>query len=168
MKDKNEQSVENPSWSQLFGSPTLFSAFGFGSGLFPVAPGTAGTVLAVPIYLLMAKLPLAIYLAVVIFSFLIGVYLCEKSSKALGVHDHKGIVWDEFVGYWITMIAAPTGWHWVLLGFVFFRFFDMVKPWPISIADKKIHGGFGIMFDDVLAGLAALACVQGLSFGAWF
>jgi phosphatidylglycerophosphatase A len=69
-------------------------------------------------------------------------------------------VWDEFAGYFITMIAAPAGWQWIVIGFVLFRFFDILKPWPISLADKKLKGGFGIMFDDILAGLAALACMQ--------
>lgn len=160
--------MNNPSWSELIRSPILFSAFGFGSGLSPVAPGTAGTILAIPMYLLLATLPWAGYLAVVVVGFLLGIYLCEQASQKLGVHDHKGIVWDEFVGFWITMIAAPVGWQWLLLGFLLFRFFDAVKPWPISVADKKIHGGFGIMFDDVLAGIAAWVVMQGLYYSAWF
>ncbi|HIP80964.1 MAG TPA: phosphatidylglycerophosphatase A, partial [Leucothrix mucor] len=85
---------------------------------------------------------------------------CGKSSDILGVHDHSGIVWDEFAGYFITMIAAPTGWFWVLLGFALFRLFDIWKPWPISVLDKKVHGGFGIMVDDILAGVFALGCLQ--------
>jgi phosphatidylglycerophosphatase A len=76
------------------------------------------------------------------------------------VHDHSGIVWDEFVGFWITMIAVPVTWQWIVVGFVLFRLFDIVKPWPVKIADAKMKGGFGIMFDDVLAGLYALACIH--------
>ncbi len=90
----------------------------------------------------------------------LGVYLCQYTSDALGVHDHGGIVWDEFVGYWITMIAVPLTWQWILLGFVLFRVFDIVKPWPVKVADMKMKGGFGIMLDDVLAGLYALACMH--------
>ena len=140
--------------------PIWLLAFGFGSGKSPLMPGTVGTLLALPLYFLLAQLPTLIYIAVVFLSFLFGVYLCEKTSKELGVHDHKGIVWDEFVGLWITLIMVPSGWLWLLVGFVLFRFFDMVKPWPICVVDRKVHGGFGIMLDDVLAGIAALACIQ--------
>ena len=90
----------------------------------------------------------------------VGVYLCQYTTDALGVHDHSGIVWDEFVGFWITMIAAPLSWKWILLGFVLFRIFDILKPWPVKLADAKLKGGLGIMLDDVLAGLYALACLQ--------
>ncbi|WP_082353889.1 phosphatidylglycerophosphatase A [Marinagarivorans algicola] len=153
-----------PSFKQLLKNPIAFLAFGFGSGLMPKAPGTAGTVAAIPLFLLLQPLSLYTYLAVIAITFIIGVYLCAQASKWLNVHDHGGIVWDEFVGLWITLIAVPTGWPWLVLGFVLFRFFDMLKPWPISLADKYIHGGFGIMFDDVLAGLAALACLQGVAY----
>jgi len=95
----------------------------------------------------------------------VGVYLCQYTSDALGVHDHSAIVWDEIVGYWITMTAVPLAWQWILLGFMLFRLFDIVKPWPVKLADKRMKGGFGIMFDDVLAGLYALA---GMHLALWF
>ena len=136
-------------------------SLGFGSGLSPYAPGTMGTLVAIPLYLLLSQLELMPYLIVVVAGFLIGIYLCDKTSKALGVHDHSGIVWDEIIGYWITMTAVPAlTWQWIVAGFVLFRFFDIVKPWPVKIADKRVPGGFGIMFDDLLAGLYALACMQ--------
>jgi len=120
-----------------------------------------GTLVAIPFYLLLSRLELLPYLIVVGAGFLLGIYLCDKTSKALGVHDHSGIVWDELIGYWITMIAIPAvTWQWILAGFVLFRFFDIVKPWPVKIADRRVPGGFGIMFDDLLAGLYALACIQ--------
>jgi len=120
-----------------------------------------GTLVAIPLYLLLSRLELWPYLIVVAAGFLLGIYVCDKTSKALGVHDHSGIVWDEIIGYWITMIAIPAvTWQWILAGFVLFRFFDIVKPWPVKIADKRVPGGFGIMFDDLLAGLYALACIQ--------
>jgi phosphatidylglycerophosphatase A len=120
-----------------------------------------GTLVAIPLYLLLSQLELVPYLIVVAAGFCIGILLCEKTSKALGVHDHSGIVWDEFIGYWITMIAIPAvTWQWILTGFLLFRFFDIVKPWPVKLADKRITGGFGIMLDDLLAGLYALACIQ--------
>lgn len=145
---------------KLLRNPLHLLSLGFGSGLAPVAPGTFGTLFAVPFYLLLAQLSLPWYLLAVNLGFVIGVYICQYTSDALGVHDHGGIVWDEFVGYWITMIAVPFAWQWILLGFVLFRGFDIVKPWPVKIADKKIKGGFGIMLDDVLAGLYALACMH--------
>ena len=126
----------------------------------PFAPGTFGTLVAIPFYLLIAQLDLPYYLAFILLAFGSGVYLCQYTSATLGVHDHSGIVWDEFVGFWITMIAVPVTWQWIVGGFVLFRVFDIVKPWPVKIVDKRMTGGFGIMFDDVLAGLYALCCLQ--------
>lgn len=144
----------------LLRDPRHLLSLGFGSGLAPVAPGTFGTLVAVPLYLLLAPLSLPWYLLAVFIAFGLGVYLCQYTSDALGVHDHGGIVWDEFVGYWVTMIAVPLAWQWILLGFVLFRVFDIFKPWPVKVADAKMKGGFGIMLDDVLAGLYALACMH--------
>jgi phosphatidylglycerophosphatase A len=137
--------------------PVQFLAFGFGSGLSPRAPGTAGTLLAIPLYLLFAQWSLLEYTAVVLAAALLGVWICGEASRQLDVHDHPGIVWDEFVGFWITMWALPPDWIWVLAGFVVFRLYDIVKPWPVSVLDRKVGGGFGIMVDDVLAGV--MACV---------
>lgn len=141
-------------------NPIHFLAFGFGSGAMPVAPGTFGTLVAIPIYLLMAPLSLWLYLAIVTGITVLGVWLCHVTSRDLGVHDHPGIVWDEIAGYLITMIAAPTGWLWVLLGFVLFRVFDIIKPWPIGWADRRVSGGLGIMLDDVLAAVYAWLLLQ--------
>ena len=145
---------------RLLRNPLHLLSLGFGSGLSPFAPGTCGTLAAIPLYLLLAQLPFWYYLAAVAVAFAIGVYLCGYTSKALGEHDHGGIVWDEFVGFWITMIAVPVTWQWVLAGFVLFRLFDIAKPWPVRVADAKMKGGFGIMFDDVLAALYALIVLQ--------
>ncbi|WP_257252367.1 MULTISPECIES: phosphatidylglycerophosphatase A [unclassified Endozoicomonas] len=145
-------------------NPVHFFAFGLGSGLSPVAPGTFGTIAAIPFYLLFQYLPLWNYLLVLAVSIVLGVWLCGKTSKDLGVHDHPGIVWDEFVGYWITMLAAPSGWEWVLAGFILFRIFDIWKPWPIGWLDKKVHGGLGIMIDDIVAGIFALIFLQVIAY----
>ena len=142
--------------------PSHFLAFGFGSGAAPVAPGTFGTLAAVPIYLLLQPLGLWAYLAVVAGITLLGVWLCQVTSRDLGVHDHPGIVLDEIAGYLITMIAAPPGWAWMVTGFVLFRFFDIIKPWPIRWVDRHVHGGLGIMLDDVLAAVFAWLVLQGL------
>jgi phosphatidylglycerophosphatase A len=149
-----------PSFRYLLRHPSAFLAFGFGSGLSPKMPGTVGTLAAVPLYWLLVQLPLWAYLVIVLCAFVAGIFWCERASSQLGVHDHGGIVWDEFVGFWITMIAVPLVWYWVLLGFVLFRLFDILKPWPIRWADKTLGGGFGIMIDDVLAGFAAAGCLQ--------
>ena len=156
--------ASKPIPAKLLLDPRHLLSFGFGSGLSPWAPGTMGTIAAIPPYYLLAELTLLPYILVVIAAFLIGIYLCDFSSRALGVHDHGGIVWDEFIGFWITMIAVPAlDWQWVLAGFVLFRIFDIFKPWPVKLADKHIGGGFGIMIDDVLAGIYALACMQLIS-----
>lgn len=145
---------------ELLKRPACFLGLGFGSGLAPKAPGTFGTLAAVPIYLLMQDLSLAVYLAIVAVAFIAGIWICQKSADWLEQKDPSAVVWDEIVGYLITMIAAPSGWQWIVLGFVLFRFFDILKPWPINLADKAIHGGLGIMVDDVIAGVFALVGVQ--------
>ena len=91
---------------------------------------------------------------------IVGIYLCDKASRDMGVHDHGAIVWDEVVGLLITLIAVPAGWLWIIVGFALFRFFDIVKPWPIKWLDSKVSGGFGIMIDDVVAGIFSLICLQ--------
>jgi phosphatidylglycerophosphatase A len=148
--------------AQLLRDPVHFLALGFGSGLSPVAPGTFGTLVAIPLYLLLHSFSLPIYLIVTALLAIIGIALCDISARKLGVHDHPGIVWDEVVGYLVTMIGAPTGWQWVFFGFVLFRVFDIIKPWPIRIIDRKIEGGFGIMLDDLLAGAMAALLLKGV------
>ena len=143
-----------------FSIPAQFVAFGFGSGLSPWAPGTAGTVLAVPLYLLISHWSLPAYTTFVLLATVLGIWVCEVASRQLKVHDHPGIVWDEFVGYWITMWALPTSWPWVLAGFLLFRLLDITKPWPIGVLDKKVKGGFGIMIDDIIAGVMACAALH--------
>ena len=145
---------------QLLRHPVDFLALGFGSGLLPRAPGTAGTIVAIPLYLVMQSLALPVYVLLVAVLFLLGIPICAHTAKRLGVHDHPGIVWDEIVGYLVTMTFAPTGWLWVLAGFLLFRFFDVLKPWPIRWLDRRVGGGFGIMVDDLLAGIAAAAVLQ--------
>jgi phosphatidylglycerophosphatase A len=140
---------------RVFGDPVLLLAFGFGSGLAPRAPGTAGTLAAIPLYLGLSQLPLAWYLAAVAVLALAGIWLCGRAADKLGVHDHPGIVWDEFAGYLVTMIPASGSWISILAGFVLFRLFDIWKPWPIRVADRNVTGGAGIMLDDLLAAIPA-------------
>ncbi|MAC32025.1 MAG: phosphatidylglycerophosphatase A [Haliea sp.] len=143
-----------------FRSPVQFLAFGFGSGLSPKAPGTVGTLAAVPVYLLVADWPLWAYSLLVLAAAVVGVWICQRTSDQLQVHDHPGIVWDEFVGYWITLWAVPADWLWIAIGFVVFRILDIAKPWPISHLDRQVKGGFGIMIDDILAGVMACAILH--------
>ena len=152
--------VTRSSCKGILQDPVHWLAFGFGSGCSPWAPGTFGTLAAIPIYLLLQATSLWMYLLITMLMFLIGIWLCGETTKKLGVHDHSGIVWDEIVGYLVTMIAAPQGWLWIVTGFVLFRVFDILKPWPISIADKNISGGFGIMIDDIIAGIFAFTTLQ--------
>ena len=150
--------------ASIWRNPIHFLAFGLGSGAAPKAPGTFGTLAAIPLWLLFADLPILSYIGVIVVASLVGIWLCGQTSKDLGVHDHGGIVWDEFVGLWITYIALPEGWLWVLFGFLLFRLFDIWKPWPIGWADSKVSGGLGIMLDDILAGFMALGVLQAVNY----
>ena len=139
-------------------NPVHFLALGFGSGLIKPAPGTWGTLSAVPLYYLLMQFMNSAsisYFVVILLSFVVGIYLCGKTATDVGVHDHGAIVWDEIVGFLITMALVPLSWVNIVAGFVLFRIFDIIKPWPIKLLDKHVHGGFGIMIDDVLAGVFA-------------
>lgn len=152
---------------KVWHDPRYFIAFGFGSGLLPIAPGTWGTLAAIPVYLIIAHCSWWIYLTLTFAAFILGVVVSQKVSADIGLHDYSGIVWDEFVGYWLTMFLAPVGIFWMLLGFLLFRIFDIWKPNPIRWVDNKVQAGLGIMLDDVLAAIPAWIilqlCVWGLS-----
>ncbi|HEY0963636.1 MAG TPA: phosphatidylglycerophosphatase A [Pseudomonadales bacterium] len=150
----------NPAPRPVLRNPVHLLAFGFGSGLAPKAPGTFGTLAAIPFFLLLQQLPLAAYALALVLAFGLGIWICDKTAHDLGVHDHGGIVWDEFVGLWITLFVAPPGWWWIVVGFLLFRFFDIVKPFPISWLDRRVSGGLGIMIDDAVAGSFAWFCLQ--------
>lgn len=152
-------------WSaepKLLREPVHLLAFGFGAGLMPRAPGTFGTLLAVPIVWGVMQFGFPAHLAFSVGAALAGIYLCGESARRLGVHDHAGIVWDEITGYSVTMLAASSDWRWLCAGFVLFRFFDIVKPWPIREADHSLGGGVGIMLDDIIAGIFAAALMLGM------
>ena len=148
--------------AEILKNPVYCLAFGFGSGLSPKAPGTLGTMVAVPFYFLFASLPIWAYALVVVIAFLLGIWVCSKTSDYLGAHDHGGIVFDEFVGYWITMFMVPISWNWALLGFLIFRLLDIFKPWPINYIDKRLKGGLGVMLDDAIAGGMSALCIHAL------
>lgn len=149
MRDYTVPPIPQSVWQ----NPWHFIAFGFGSGALPVAPGTFGTLLAIPFYLAIAHLSHGVYLAIVLITIIASIWLCEKVSREIHIHDHQGMCIDEFVGYLVTMYAAPHGFKWVLIGFLLFRLFDIWKPQPIKYMDEKIPGGAGMILDDVAAGV---------------
>lgn len=148
--------MSKPDWR----NPIHLIAAGFGSGLAPRAPGTFGTLAALipwwPLHFLSAPL----YWAIIALGTAFGIYVCGKTARDLRTHDHGSIVWDEFIGLWIALAWLPSSIAWVGAGFLLFRLFDIWKPWPISWCDRHVHGGFGIMLDDILAGGTALVVVQ--------
>lgn len=158
----------NTDLRQLFLTPTGFLALGFGTGLAPKAPGTFGTLVAVPFLWLFAWLPLWEAGVVVFLALLIGIPICERASRQLGQSDPGAIVWDEIVGLWLVFLGLPLTWLTVILGVALFRFFDILKPWPICWADRKVRGGVGIMLDDILAAAyATLVLRLVLVFSGW-
>lgn len=139
----------------------FFLAHGFGSGKIPWAPGTFGTLVAIPIYLLIYPFSYLVYAAIVGIMFVFGIWLCQITEQALGAHDHPSIVWDEIVGFLITMFMVPIGWEWMIAGFLLFRAFDIWKPYPIRQIERRVRGGLGNMFDDALAAVYAWFVLQG-------
>jgi len=146
--------------ASVWHNPVHFLAFGCGAGAARYAPGTWGTLAAIPLYYLLQEMPLFWYLGIILCLFLLGVWLCGRTARDIGVHDHAGIVWDEIVGYLLTMTAVPTGFLWVVAGFAAFRLFDIWKPWPVRWCDRRVSGGLGIMLDDVLAAVYAWGALQ--------
>ena len=140
--------------------PVDWLALGFGSGLVPVAPGTAGTLAAIPVYLLLQGLPLEFYIPLVAGLFLVGIPICTHTARRLGVHDHPGIVWDEIAGIYLVLLVSQTSILAWALGFGLFRLFDIWKPWPIRDLDHRLGGGLGIMLDDLIAGLYTLVVIR--------
>jgi phosphatidylglycerophosphatase A len=152
--------VRNRLGGRVWKNPVLLVVTGFGAGLVPRAPGTAGTLVAIPIYLVIAPLSPAIYAGVVILLFALGVALCRQAERQLAIYDHPAVVWDEIVGYLVTMLLAPVHWLWMVIGFGLFRLFDIWKPFPIRALERRVRGGLGTMLDDVVAGLYAWLLLQ--------
>ena len=151
-------------WKIVFTRLDYFLAFGLGSGLAPVAPGTAGSALGLLFFIPALYAPFPVRVIIIVIGFVLGVWVSDRVAKHMEVKDPGGIVWDEFVGMWITLLWLPSE-IWLLPAFLLFRLFDIWKPWPVRVADEKLAGGLGIMLDDVFAGLYALAAVQILNCG---
>ena len=153
--------MAGPTARQVFTDPRYLVAFGLGSGLAPRAPGTAGSVVGLVLFLPLLSLSWTWQLAVILAVFILGTWVSGSVAAELETKDPGGIVIDEFVGMWITLLWLPTpSWFWLLVAFVLFRLFDITKPWPVSLADRELTGGLGIMTDDVIAGLYALVSLQ--------
>ena len=156
----NQPSTSSQSPKALLRHPAGWIASGFGSGFSPFAPGTVGTAAGLLPWLWLRTLPLPFYALAIAVAFAIGVWASTWVVRRSGVQDPQVVVWDEFVGVWIALAAAPPGWIWMLAGFALFRLFDIWKPWPVSWADEKLHGGLSVMLDDVFAGIYALLLMQ--------
>jgi phosphatidylglycerophosphatase A len=160
--------VQHPPPAFALAHPAHFIALGFGVGLVPVLPGTFGTLLAVPIWWLLATAvgPVALF-GIIVMLFAIGVWACAVTGRALGAADHGAMVWDEVVAFLLVLWIVPNVWTWQLAAFVLFRAFDMLKPAPIRHLERRFKGGFGVMFDDLLAAgytLLVLAVAWRVSF----
>lgn len=149
----------------LLRHPAGWIACGFGFGLSPFAPGTAGSLAALLPWLALRELPLPWFVAVLVLAFVLGVWACGWAVRTLKIADPSVVVWDEFVGQWIALAPLQlwprNGW-WIACGFIFFRLFDIAKPWPVSWADRKVPGGLGVMLDDVIAGVYAVLALAAL------
>ncbi len=157
---KKYQNLTPPTPDAVWRNPLYFIGFGLGSGAMPFAPGTFGTLMAIPFYILIHFLPFYFYLFFVLCFVIASAWLCDYLSKKIQIHDHPGMCIDEFAGFFVTMIAAPFSFAWILYGFILFRVFDIWKPWPIRWLDKNVPGGIGMVLDDVVAGLFAMAIIQ--------
>lgn len=153
-------SCSGPDVRLLVSHPLHFLSLGLGSGLSPKAPGTVGTLLGFPLFWLLMSLPQSQQWLSLVLLFVLGIWCCEFTGRALGVSDHGAIVWDEIVAMVGVLVTVPPGWGWGIAAFVLFRLFDIWKPFPVRWADRHIKGGLGVMLDDVLAAMMAIVVLQ--------
>ena len=152
--------MAQPTLKLLFQHPAYFFGLGFGSGLAIKAPGTFGTLMGLPLFWLIADYSFPTQIAFITALFIIGIYFCSATGKAIGVADHGGIVWDEIVAIMLVLTFTPMQWQWWLAAFVLFRLFDIWKPFPIRQCDARLKNGFGVMFDDLLAAIYAIISLK--------
>jgi len=153
----NSDLIPRPSWRFLLSHPARLVAFGFGAGLVPVAPGTWGTLLALPVFLLVSpRLEPVEFLLMLLVLFALGVWACDVTGRSLGNSDHGGMVWDETVAFLLVLFFTPAGLHWQALAFLIFRLFDILKPPPIRYYERTFKNGFGVMLDDLIAAFYTL------------
>ncbi|MFK8053082.1 MAG: phosphatidylglycerophosphatase A [Woeseiaceae bacterium] len=161
----DKKSAAIPSLRTVLTDPIHFLAFGFGVGVSRIAPGTLGSVWGILLAAITVRYGLLVEVSIAVGLCLVGVYICGESSRRLGVHDHGGIVWDEIAGAYLICLPLPRSWPFLLAAFVVFRVLDIVKPWPIRELDHRLHGGLGIMLDDIAAALIGAALLS-LGYGA--
>ncbi len=152
-----------PAWpglAFLFSRPAHFFALGFGSGLSRFAPGTFGTLVALPLFVILMQAPELVHYTTIAVLFVLGIPLCAVAGRNLGISDHSSIVWDEIVAMLLVLEFTPLAWQWWVTAFLLFRLFDIWKPFPISQCDARFKGGFGVMFDDLLAAIYAIAALK--------
>lgn len=152
--------VKQPNLQLLLQHPAHFFGLGFGSGLAKKAPGTFGTLVGLPLFWLISVYTFPTQLVVISALFIIGIYFCDKTGRALGVADHGGIVWDEIVAMMLVLTFTLNQWQWWLTAFLLFRLFDIWKPYPIRQCDAKLKNGFGVMFDDLLAAIYSILSLK--------
>jgi phosphatidylglycerophosphatase A len=153
---------------QVFSDWRYFLGFGFGSGLLPKMPGTWGTAIAIPLVYILSFVPLTVYLGFTVVYFILGTWLSEKLSNELGIHDYGGVNCDEVVGFLVLMLPFPCELPYLLTAFILFRFFDIIKPFPISWIDRHVLGGFGMMFDDIVAAGMSMLLMFTIQYGVHF
>lgn len=146
----------------VFSRPDHAIAFGFGAGLSPFAPGTVGTLLGYPLFFGLHLLTFWGFWAAVAALFVVGVWCCDRTGRALGVHDHGGMVWDEVVAFVAILYFTPVSPGWLIAAFFIFRVFDVWKPFPIRYFDHALRHGFGVMFDDALAAIYSILLILAL------
>jgi phosphatidylglycerophosphatase A len=152
--------VSRPGPRFLFGHPANFIALGFGVGLIPFAPGTFGTLLALPIFHVLHPLMAAgDFLLLLGFLYVAGIWICDKAGRNLGVEDHAALVWDEIVAFLLVLFFTPPSLLWQAIAFLLFRLFDIFKPGPIRAIERMFRGGFGVMVDDLVAAFCSLLCL---------
>jgi phosphatidylglycerophosphatase A len=152
----------SPGWKFLLSRPAHFFALGFGAGLSRIAPGTLGTLVALPLFALLMQAPELVHYTTIVVLFVLGIPLCEVAGRNLGACDHGSIVWDEIVAMLLVLEFTPLSWQWWVVAFLLFRLFDIWKPFPIRQCDAKFKGGFGVMFDDLLAAIYAIVALKAL------
>ncbi len=151
-----------PDLNLIYSHPAYFIAFSGGAGLSPVAPGTVGSLVAFPLFWLLNQYLSPVYFLLLIdIMFIVGIWACGLSGKALGAPDHGSMVWDETVAFLLVLFFTPVDWAWQLAAFILFRLFDIAKPQPIRHYDSHLQGGFGVMFDDMVAAFFTLLCLAG-------
>lgn len=152
----------SPDRAFLLRHPAHLLALGFGAGLSPKAPGTFGTLVGLPLFAGLMVMPEVAHLPIIALLFLLGIPICQKAGDAIGVSDHGGIVWDEIVAMLLVLEFTPRDFWWWAVAFALFRLFDIWKPFPIRQCDARLKGGFGVMFDDLLAAVYAIAALKAL------